>query len=130
MQKLQKMSFSSVDLESYPTPPVALPELPGSAIWLDFIKNAYEGWDNSLTLAAGGPQKAILGCLYTLPIFWLYNACRVTGHSAFLIKDIIHKNSGGLSSAPARRLYEATNMLTAPRTFNKLLHKTQLSAFF
>ena len=54
MQKLQKMSFSSVDLESYPTPPVALPELPGSAIWLDFIKNAYEDRDNSLTVRRSG----------------------------------------------------------------------------
>ena len=52
----------------------------------------------------------------------LYNACRVTGYSAFLIKDIIYKNSVGLSSAPPRRLYEATNILTAPRTSYNFVH--------
>ena len=50
---MQKMSFSSVDLGSYPTRPVALPKPPGSAIYLDFTKNVYEDRNNSLTWAAG-----------------------------------------------------------------------------
>ena len=78
----------------------------------DFIKNVYEDRED-LALAAGDRRRRFFGCLYTLSIFRLYNACRVTGHSPFLIRNIIYKHSVGLGSAPARRLYEATN--TAPR---------------
>ena len=69
-----------------------------------------------LSSAAGDSQRAILGCLYASPIIWLYNACRVDGHSVFLIRDVIYKNVVGLGSGSVQLIYEAENMLTAPHT--------------
>ena len=46
----------------------------------------------------------------------MYNACRVDGHSVFLIRDVIYKNVVGLGSGSVQLIYEAENMLTAPHT--------------
>ena len=63
----------------------------------------------------------ILGCLHTTPIICLYDAYRVTGHSAFLIRDIICKLIVGFRYAPVLLLLKDTNLLNAPRTYTRAL---------
>ena len=115
IQKLHKMSYLSAYLKSYSTRPIVSPKLPASVINLDFLKIAHKNRDTSPTLAGGGPKKAILGCLHSTPIILLYNACRVSSHSAFLIRNIIYKLNVGRSRVPSLRLLKDTDLLTTPR---------------
>ena len=118
------MTFTShrqhiwIDLQTHSTHKsnATLPKLPASVINLDFLKIAHENRDTSPTLAGGGPKKAILGCLHSTSNILMYNACRVSSHSALLIRNIIYNLNVGRSRVPSLRLLKDTDLLTTPRT--------------
>ena len=53
---------------------------------------------------------------HSTPIILLYNACRISGHSASLIRDIIYNLNVGRIRVLSLCLLKDTDLLTAPRT--------------